>query len=72
MENDFNDTLGAGSYPTPPELKEKCYRFKCLCEVEIDCWGKDKEDAEQYCNLQDYADLRVTAIEDIVDWSIIE
>ena len=72
MENDFNDTLGAGSYPTPEDSKEKGYRFKCLCEVEINCWGKNKEDAEQYCNLQDYADLRITTIEDIIDWSIIE
>lgn len=67
-----NDTLGAGSYPAPPEDKEKCYRFKCLCEVEIDCWGKNKEDAEQYCNLQDCSSAEIKSIEDVVDWSVID
>lgn len=72
MENDFSDTLGAGSYPEPSEPKEKCYRFKCLCEVEIDCFGKDAENAKEYCNLQDYSNLKVTSIEDICDWSVID
>lgn len=63
---------GAGSYPEPPENKEKCYRFKCLCEVEIDCWGKDVEDAKKCCNLTDYSDLNITSIEDIVDWEVTD
>jgi hypothetical protein len=60
--NDFNDTLGAGSYPEPPEEKEKnvsgqvTITFNIRAEVPED-W--DDEDIEEDIKerLSDYVDL---------------
>ena len=50
MENDFNDTLGAGSYPEPPEEKEKKITGKIVItydldeDIDIDFYGVEEFD----------------------------
>ena len=48
---------GAGSYPSQSEPEKlKLYRFKCLCEVEIDVWSPDLSLAEACCTFTDCDD----------------
>lgn len=49
MENDFSDTLGAGSYPEPPKtgVKEYTFRFNCNCIASTSIQAKDYEEAEE-------------------------
>lgn len=53
--NDFNDTLGAGSYPEPPETYYKEYTFtlKCLTKVKVSTLAKNQEEAEKEIKEED-------------------
>ena len=70
MENDFNDTLGAGNYPEPPEEKEKnvsgqvTITFNISAEVPEDWDDEDieediKERLSDYIDLNDYRTIDV-------------
>lgn len=72
MENadDFNDTLGAGSYPEPPEKKEKHFYGKVVLTFNIDAdiprhWNIDdieddlKRNLKDYVGLYDYEDIDI-------------
>lgn len=45
-----NDTLGAGSYPTPPESDVKDYRvtFTCSCVATAVIQARSREEMEDY------------------------
>lgn len=68
--SDFNDTLGAGSYPEPPEEKEKKITGKIVITYDLDAvapskWDKEtivadiKENLDDYIYLKDYEDIDV-------------
>ena len=69
--------LGAGSYPEPPEPKEKCYMLTCECSqtVEFTIWAKDYSEAEIRVMCGDYdvkneiSDLK---IEEILNYEVDE
>lgn len=59
MENDFNDTLGAGSYPEPTEEKMQTISGKVVITYDIeadvpDKWDKETIIADIKENLDDY------------------
>lgn len=70
MENDFNDTLGAGSYPEPPEEKMQTISGKVVITYDIeadvpDKWDKEtiiadiKENLDDYIHLKEYEDIEI-------------
>jgi len=70
MENDFSDTLGAGSYPEPPKSKEKHINGKVVLTFDIDSdvpsdWNIEdvkndlKRNLKDYVGLYDYEDMDI-------------
>lgn len=68
--SDFNDTLGAGSYPEPPEEKERSISGKVVITYDIegdvpDKWDKEtiiadiKENLDDYIHLKEYEDIEI-------------
>ncbi len=65
--------LGAGQNPVPDEPEKlKLYRFKTLCEVEIDVWSPDLSLAQACCTITDCDDYDLKKVEEIIDYEIIE
>lgn len=66
--------LGAGSYPEPPEPKEKCYVITCSCSAkgEFVVYAKDYEEAKEMLKNSEYEEfeLREFQIEDINGYEI--
>ena len=78
--SDFNDTLGAGSYPEPSKTKMKKYdiTFDCVCKATITLEAESYEKAEEELKTSDllqsdydivFKDLEV---EDIKDYDLEE
>ena len=64
---------GGGSYPSPDEPEKlKLYRFKCLCEVDVDVWSHDLSLAKACCTFTDCDDYELKKVEEILDYEIIE
>lgn len=60
--NDFNDTLGAGSYPEPLEEKEKNISGEVTITFNINAtipedWNEDKIEEDIKDKLSEYIDL---------------
>ena len=65
---------GGGSYPEPPEPKEKWYTFVCDCSLKahISVWAKNLEEAEnriKSVNYDDYSYENLT-VDDILSYEI--
>ncbi|MCI8575829.1 MAG: hypothetical protein HFI09_05100 [Bacilli bacterium] len=65
--------LGAGKNPVPKEPEKiNVYRFKCLCEVDIDVWAPDLLSAKAFCTVTDCDDFDLKKVEEIIDYEIVE
>ena len=66
--------IGAGSYPTPPEPKTKCYVITCSCstKIEFTVFAKDYEEAKDILKNGEYEEMEFKEfeIEDIEDYEI--
>lgn len=67
---------GGGSYPEPPEPKEKCYTFRCDCSVigEISIYADNLEKAEDMLKAGEWndGDFYEYKIEDILSYKLEE
>ena len=65
--------LGAEQNPVPDEPEKlKLYRFKCLCEVDIDVWSPDLSLAKACCTITDCDDFDLKKVEEIIDYEIVK
>jgi len=65
--------LGAGYNPVPDEPdKIKLYKFRCLCEVEVDVYAPDLSLAKACCTFTDCDDFDLKKVEEILDYEIEE
>lgn len=67
---DYQDTLGAGSYPSPVEEEEQVISGTVIITFNIDasvpaCWDRDrieediKENLEEYIGIREFKDIEV-------------
>ncbi len=61
--NDYSDTLGAGSYPSPVEEEEQLITGKVIITFDIDTsvpadWDRDQIEEDIKENLDEYIDIR--------------
>ncbi len=65
--------LGAGYNPVLDEPdKLKLYKFRCLCEVEVDVWSPDLSLAKACCTFTDCDDFDLKKVEEIIDYEVVE
>ena len=76
MEEIITTDLGAGSYPEPPESKEKCYIFNCdiSCKAKVIVWAESEEEARNHVNANNYDEIEYYdyGIEQVNDCEIEE
>lgn len=66
--------LGAGSYPEPPEPKDKCYVITCSCSAkgEFVVYAENADEAKERLRNSEYeeCELKEFQIEDIEGYEI--
>ncbi len=63
-------SLMVHDYPEAPEDKNKCYKFKCLCEAEVTVYAEDYETAKEYCTLKNCDNYEIGEVEEVIDYTV--